>query len=82
MMLLWLHAYIFLGLLLSMPFSCIFTVLFDLMCYSQHIVCAAVDARSPKVICNAGGVRDPLDMDDVRVGIVSTSVAICADSVV
>ena len=56
MMLLWLHAYIFLGLLLSMPFSCIFIVLFDLMCYSHHNVCAAVDARSPKVFCNAGGV--------------------------
>ena len=35
-----------------MPFSCIFIVLLDLMCYSHHNVCAAVDARSPKVFCN------------------------------
>ena len=62
MMLLWLCAYIFSGLLLSMPFSCIFTVLLDLMGHSQHNVCAAVDARGARVICNAGGVQEPLDM--------------------
>jgi len=56
MMLLWLYAYIFSVLLLSMPFSCIFTVLLDLTSHSQHNVCAPVDARGAKVICNAGGV--------------------------